>query len=37
MKSDLIEYFQSFDNREIVKYAVMNMNRTFRDIVEMCY
>ena len=36
-RSDLIQYFFKFKNRTDVKYVVMDMNRQFKDIAEICF
>lgn len=36
-KAALIRYFRRFDNREDVKYVVMDMNSQFKEVAEICF
>ena len=36
-ESDLIHYFRQFENREEVKYFIMDMNPHFREVAEICF
>jgi len=36
-KADLIRYFRRYENRNAVKYIVMDMNPHFREVAQVCF